>query len=158
MTETRKPHVRTLIGNAGDLMLQDIGGDVKSRKNISVPTVNFVVRSKRRRSIMLSRSKNFQVPSSRRFVLLLKNSLRANTLSNNIDGRGMEHGAKQRKTSDTVAELNKIVEEEGPDGEKLKQELSGCQHFLLDTEMEMGNIRYLTSICPQIFHEKLEEV
>ena len=130
MTETRKSNVRTVIGNAGDLMLQDIGGDVNSRKNISVPTVTFVVRSKRRRSIMLSRSKNFQIPSSRRFVLLVKKSLRANTLSNNI--------AEQRIISDTVAELNKIVEEEGPDGEKLKQELSGCQHFLLDTEMENG--------------------
>ena len=138
MTETRKSNVRTVIGNAGDLMLQDIGGDVKSRKNISVPTVTFVVGSKRRRSIMLSRSKNFQVPSSRRFVLLVKKSLRANTLSNNIDGRGMDYGAEQRKISKTVAELNKIVEEEGQDGEKLKQELSGCQHFLLDTEMENG--------------------
>ena len=72
-------------------MLQDIVGYVKSRKNISVPTVTFVVRRKRRRSIMLSRSKNVQVSSSRRFVLLLKKSLRANTLSNNID-RWKGHG------------------------------------------------------------------
>ena len=60
--------MRTVIGNAGDLMLQDIGGDVKSRKNISVPTVTFVVRSKRRRSIMLSRSKNFLVMILKVFV------------------------------------------------------------------------------------------
>ena len=32
-----------------------------------------------------------------------------------------EHGAKQRKPSDTVADLNKIVEEEGENGEKLKE-------------------------------------
>ena len=31
--------------------------------------------------------------------------------------RRKEHGAKQRKPSDTVAELNKIVEEEGVDSE-----------------------------------------
>ena len=31
--------------------------------------------------------------------------------------RRKEHGAKQRKPSDTVADLNKIVEEEGEDGE-----------------------------------------
>ena len=30
-----------------------------------------------------------------------------------------EHGAKQQKPSDTVAELNSIVEEEGEDGEKI---------------------------------------
>ena len=52
--------------------------------------------------------------------------------------RRKEHGAKQRKPSDTVADLNKIVEEEGEDGEKLKEELSACQHFLVDTEMENG--------------------
>ena len=34
--------------------------------------------------------------------------------------RRKEHGAKQRKPSDTVADLNKIVEEEGEDGEKQK--------------------------------------
>ena len=36
--------------------------------------------------------------------------------------RRKEHGAKQRKPSDTVTDLNKIVEEEGDDGEKLKEE------------------------------------
>ena len=36
--------------------------------------------------------------------------------------RRKEDGAKQRKPSDTVADLNKIVEEEGEDGEKLKEE------------------------------------
>ena len=35
--------------------------------------------------------------------------------------RRKEHGAKQRKPSDTVADLNKIVEEEVEDGEKLKE-------------------------------------
>ena len=43
-----------------------------------------------------------------------------------------EHGAKQRKPSDTVADLNKIVEEED-DGENFKEELSACQHFLVNT-------------------------
>ena len=38
--------------------------------------------------------------------------------------RRKEHGVKQRKPSDTVADLNKIVEEEREDGEKLKEELS----------------------------------
>ena len=39
-----------------------------------------------------------------------------------------------------MADLNKIVEEEGGDGEKLKEELSACQHFLVDTAME--NVRH----------------
>ena len=34
--------------------------------------------------------------------------------------RRKEHGAKQPKSSDTVVELNKSVEEEGENGEKLK--------------------------------------
>ena len=52
-----------------------------------------------------------------------------------------EHETKQRKPSDTVADLNKIVEEEGEDGEKLKDELSACRHFLVDTEMENGRLK-----------------
>ena len=52
--------------------------------------------------------------------------------------RRKEHGAKQRKSNDTVSDLNKIVEEEGEDCEKRKEELSTCQPFLVDTEMENG--------------------
>ena len=37
-----------------------------------------------------------------------------------------------------MADLNKIVEEEGEDGEKLEEELSACQHFQVDIEMENG--------------------
>ena len=44
----------------------------------------------------------------------------------------------QRKPSDTVADLNKVVEEKRDDGEKLKEELTACQNFLVDTEMENG--------------------
>ena len=40
--------------------------------------------------------------------------------------RRKEHGAKQRKPCDTVADLNKIVEEER------------CQHSLVNTDMENG--------------------
>ena len=40
--------------------------------------------------------------------------------------RREEHRAKQRKLSDTVADFNKIVDEEGKNGEKLKEELSAC--------------------------------
>ena len=76
--------------------------------------------------------------------------------------RRKEHGAKQRKPSDTVAYLNKIVEEEGEDGEKLKEELSACQHFLVDTEMENGRHKVfnfqMSKLDTKIINEKLEEV
>ena len=57
--------------------------------------------------------------------------------------RRKENGAKQRKPNDTVADLNKIVEEKEEDGEKLREELSACQHFLVDTEMENGRHKVL---------------
>ena len=76
--------------------------------------------------------------------------------------RRKEHGAKQRKPSDTVADLNKIVEDEGEDGEKLKEELSACQHFLVDTELENGRHKVLnfqmSKLDTKVINEKLEEV
>ena len=58
-----------------------------------------------------------------------------------------------------MADLNKIVEE---DGEKLKEELSACQHFLVDTEMENGRRKVfnfqLSKLDTKIIIEKLEEV
>ena len=76
--------------------------------------------------------------------------------------RRKEHGTKQRKPSDTVADLNKIVEEEGEDGVKLKEELSACQHFLVDTEMENGRHKVfnfqMSKLDTKIINEKLEEV
>ena len=76
--------------------------------------------------------------------------------------RRKEHGAKQWKPSDRVADLNKIVEEEGEDGEKLKEELSACQHFLVDAEMENGRLQVfnfqMSKLDTKIINEKLEEV
>ena len=76
--------------------------------------------------------------------------------------RRKEHGVKQRKPSDTVADLNKIVEDEGEDGEKLKEELGACQHFLVDTEMENGRHKVfnfqMSKLDTKIINEKLEEV
>ena len=75
--------------------------------------------------------------------------------------RRKEHGANQRKPSDTVADLNKIVEEEGEDGEKLKEELSACQHFLVDTEMENGRHKVfnfqMSQLNTKIINEKVEK-
>ena len=100
-------------------MLRNIERDVKSRRNISVQTVIFIQRAKRRWTTILPISMPNQVLSGRWFVLLVNKSSQLTTLSNNI-------GAKQRKPSDTVADLNKILEEEREDGEKLKGELSAC--------------------------------
>ena len=76
--------------------------------------------------------------------------------------RRKEHGAKQRKPKNTVADLNKIVEEEGEDGEKLKEELSACQHFLVDTKREKGRHKVfkfqMSQLDTKLINEKLEEV
>ena len=73
-----------------------------------------------------------------------------------------EHGAKQRKPSDLVADFNKIVEEEGDGGEKLKEELSACQDFLVDTEMENGKHKVfnfqMSNLDTKNINQKLEEV
>ena len=69
--------------------------------------------------------------------------------------------AKQRKPSDTTADLNKIVVDED-NGEKLKEELSACQHFLVDTEMENGRHKafnfQVSKLDIKIINEKIGEV
>ena len=54
---------------------------------------------------------------------------------------------KHRRPSDTLADLNKIVEEEEEADEKLKEKQSAYQQFPVDTEMKMGDKNYLTSKC-----------
>ena len=58
--------------------------------------------------------------------------------------------------------MNKLVEEKGEDGEKLKEELSACQLFLVDREMENGRHKVFNFQMPmldtKIISEKLEEV
>ncbi|XP_063724371.1 neuronal acetylcholine receptor subunit non-alpha-3-like [Symsagittifera roscoffensis] len=49
---------------------------------------------------------------------------------------------KARKTSDSVANLNKILENE-EDNDQLRDELNACQHFLTDTEIENGRHKIL---------------
>ena len=55
-----------------------------------------------------------QVRSSRRFVLLVNKGSEVTTLQQH---RRKEDGTKQRKPSDTVANLSQIAEEEGKDVE-----------------------------------------
>ena len=61
-----------------------------------------------------------------------------------------------------MADWNKIVEEEGEDGEKLKKELITCQNFLVDTEKENGRHNLvnfqMSKIDTNIMNERLEEV
>ena len=59
-----------------------------------------------------------------------------------------------------MADLNKIVVEED-NGEKLKEELSACQHFLVDTEMENGRHKafnfQVSKLDITIINEKIGE-
>ena len=109
---------------------------------------------------MLPRSMVNQARSNRRFFLLVNKSSKVTTLSNNIGEKNMEQNNGNK--DHTVADLNKIVEEEGEDGEKLKEELSACQHFLVDTEMENGRHKVfnfqMSKLDTKIINEKLEEV
>ena len=76
--------------------------------------------------------------------------------------RRKEQGAKQRKPSDTATVLNKIVEKEGENGEKLKEKLSTCQHFLVHTEIEKGRHKVfhlqMSYLDDKVINEKLNEV
>ena len=58
--------------------------------------------------------------------------------------------------------MNKIVEEEGEDDEKLTEKLSACQHFLVDREMENGRHKLfnfqMSKLDTKKINEKLEEV
>ena len=58
-------------------------------------------------------------------------------------------------------DLNKIVHEEGEGGEKLKDELSARQHFLLYTEKENGEYKVInfqmSKLDSKIINEKLEK-
>ena len=75
--------------------------------------------------------------------------------------RKKDHGLKARKTSDSVADLIKILENE-EESDQLRNELNACQHFLTDTEME--NERHnvfnfqLSKLDSHLVNEKLDQV
>ena len=68
---------------------------------------------------------------------------------------------KARKTSDYVADLNKILENE-EDSDQLRDELNACQHFLTDAEMENGCHKVfnfqLSKLELNLVNEKLDQV
>ena len=51
--------------------------------------------------------------------------------------RKKDHGLKERKTSDSVADLNKILENKEY-SDQLQDVLNACQHFLTETEKDNG--------------------
>ena len=75
--------------------------------------------------------------------------------------RKKDHGLKARKTSDSVADLIEILENE-EESDQLRNELNACQHFLTDTEME--NERHnafnfqLSKLDSHLVNEKLDQV
>ena len=75
--------------------------------------------------------------------------------------RKKDHGLKARKKSDSVADLNKILENE-EDSDHLRDELSDCQHFLTHTELENGHHKVfnfqLSKLDPNLVNEKLVQV
>ena len=73
--------------------------------------------------------------------------------------RKKDHSLNASKTSYSVADLNKIFDNE-EDSDHLREELNTCQIFLADTEME--NIRHkifnfqLSKLDHNLVHEKLD--
>ena len=67
------------------------------------------------------------------------------------------HGFRARKTSDSVVDLNKILESE-EDSDQPRDELNACQHFLTDTEMENGRHKLFyfqfSKLEPNLVNEK----
>ena len=53
------------------------------------------------------------------------------------------------------------MEKEGEDGEKLKEEFSACQHFLVDREIENGRNQVfnfqMSKLDTKLINEKLED-
>ena len=96
-------------------------------------------------------------PKTTKFVSCEKKFLSYYSLQQH---RKKDHGMKARKTSDSVADLNKISENE-EDSDQLREELNTCQHFLTDTEMENGrhevfNFQF-SKLDPNLVNEKLDQ-
>ena len=66
------------------------------------------------------------------------------------------HGLNARKTSDSVAGLNKILDNE-EDSDQLRNKLNACQHFLTVTERENGRHKVfnfqLSKLDPNLLNE-----
>ena len=75
--------------------------------------------------------------------------------------RKKDHGLKARKTSDSVADSNKILENE-EDSDQIRDELNACQHFLTDTEIENGRHKdfnfQFSKLDPNLVNEELDQV
>ena len=80
------------------------------------------------------------------------------TLSNIIGEKNIERNNENQE----ILYLNKIVEEEGESEEKLKEELSACQHFPVDTEKKNGTHEVfkfqMSKLVIKITNEKLDDV
>ena len=68
---------------------------------------------------------------------------------------------KARTTSDSAADLTKILEKE-EDSDQLRDELNACQHILTDTEMEIRRQKVfnfqLSKLNSNLDNEKLDHV
>ena len=70
-----------------------------------------------------------------------------------------KHGTSTKFGTKSCEKLKEVLESEEleKDNDQLQQELSACQHFFDDTEMEngMGDIKCSTSTCPSSILMKL---
>ena len=75
--------------------------------------------------------------------------------------RKKDYGLKARKTGNSGADFNKILENE-EDIDQLRDELTACQHFLTDIKMEIGQHNILnfqfSKLDPNLVNGKLDQV
>ena len=142
-------------------MLLHIKTDVKNKRNISVQTV-FFIHTKSKEEMDYHVAKKHAQTSAKQSKICPSCEQEYPNYYSLQQHRRNERGTKQRKPSDTVADLTKVVAEEGEDGEKLKEEFSDCQHFLVDTEIEKARHEVfnfqISKLDTKIINEKLEEV
>ena len=73
-----------------------------------------------------------------------------------------DQGIKLTKTSDSVADLNKLLESEEDSQQQIRDELNDRQHLLTDTEMENKRhkvfIFQTSKLDPNLVIEKLVQV
>ena len=118
--------------------MRDIESDVKTKMNIKALFVTLCPLRRKRWTIMLPGSMRLLALNSKQLIICSSSEQEFLSYYSLQQYRRRKQGTKQRKSIDSVAYLNKIVEKEGEDFEKLKKELSACQHLLLHTQMENG--------------------
>ena len=125
---------------------------------ISCPECRYCTYNQQEKNFHTSKKHSKSTPKSTKCVSCEKEFASYYSLQQH---RKKDHGMKARKTSDSVADLNKILENEEV-SDQLRDNLNAYQHFLTDTEMENGRHKVfnfqLLKLDLNLVNEKLDQV